>query len=1199
MNETCGCCEGIEQLTPLAIANRPGLDALFYRIGTHASFLETMLARLSNLWLCLSDLNNTQDKCPDQDKSYPLQGLTTRAESDPAIALLDAWATVAHVLTFYQERIANEGYLRTATERRSILELARLVGYVLRPGVAASVFLAYTLEKDHNVTILPGNRAQSVPDPGELPQSFETAEKLEARFDWNTLKPRLTQPQFITYVSATQIRTHTKDGAIYFKGTTTHLKEGDPLLFIFDVGQTPQQFAFPIISKVEAQAAENRTKVMLIPLPQTLSSTGATNGAHGQANNLQVLARGNLAATNGGFFLRDIVDRLKEPPSLQPPNTQRLERSVVQAFSAQSDIHPQLLVNLTPALQGILYSAISNAPGPVSSQPVDSIQAFRVKAAPFGHNAPLKPILNNNGATVGYEEWPLGSLKIDLQLSFSTGIGPQAAGAGTPPDVTFGGKPINNVDITITQGSKVFPKKEVDLKPVITGGSISPVTLDNGMTFSVTVVAGTTTGTTTTPNDMKLTFTGSGIEQEVIHLTDSPVFEGPLQVSIQIDSDQPQTLRQYEKQGYSTNQRRVDTEFGGQTISISDELFTSILNPLSILDPKILPLDAQYDKIIPESWVVVERPDKNVITKVQHVHTVSIAAYGITGRVTQLTLYEPWLEPTDQLLSDIRSITIYAQSTSLHSQSEQAEEPIEDDIEDVKAELAQQKLKVGTDTIELDRLYDGLHSGQRLIVSGERTDVISNGVTVTGVKDSELVMLKNVRQDVQLVRDPTDSSKEIPLPGDKKHTFLQFANALQFTYKRDTLTIYANVVRATHGETHSETLGSGDGSRALQQFALRQSPLTSVPASTPAGGESTREVRVNDILWHEVDSLPGLKPTDRSFITETDDAGKTTVLFGNGKYGARLPTGVENVKAVYRTGIGKPGNVKAEQITLLSTKPLGVKSVVNPIKASGGADRENRDQARRNVPLAAIALDRLVSVQDYADFARTFAGIGKASAVPLSDRQRQLVHLSIAGADNIPIETASHLYRNLFQALRQFGDPNQPLTVEIAEVKFIVISAKVHLLPDYLLESVEPKIRAKLLDTFSFDRRELGQSVFQSEVLSVIQSIAGVDYVDLEILGALDETIVVNTLDDFTKNPPPDPPKEEEGEPQETDEAGETAPEELAEEFLEALGLTGHDDIAVKLAQFDTTAPHGIAPAQLAFLSPDVPDTLIITELPR
>jgi hypothetical protein len=127
MSENCGCCEGLEPLTPLSTANRPGLGALAYRVGTHATFLTTMKARLS------------------AGEYRSLAGLTTRTAGDPAIAMLDAWATVADVLTFYQERIANEGYLRTATERRSILDLVRLIDYVPRPGVAASGYLAFTL----------------------------------------------------------------------------------------------------------------------------------------------------------------------------------------------------------------------------------------------------------------------------------------------------------------------------------------------------------------------------------------------------------------------------------------------------------------------------------------------------------------------------------------------------------------------------------------------------------------------------------------------------------------------------------------------------------------------------------------------------------------------------------------------------------------------------------------------------------------------------------------------------------------------------------------------------------------------------------------------------------------------------------------------------------------------------------------------
>ncbi|HTP10317.1 MAG TPA: hypothetical protein VMP08_18820, partial [Anaerolineae bacterium] len=231
MTDTCGCCEGLDTLTPLALANRPGLGELKYRVGTHGSFLESMKARLSS-------------------SCYPaLRNLTTRDSSDAAIALLDAWAIVADVLTFYQERIVNEGYLRTATERRSILELARLIGYRLRPGVAANAYLAFTIDKGFDVEIPAGTRAQSLPGAGEVPQPFETVEPLAARSEWNALKPRTSLPQFIT--AATPV--------IYLKGIATNLKPNDPLLIVDSLVAANFRRAF----KVEPDASASRTKVTL------------------------------------------------------------------------------------------------------------------------------------------------------------------------------------------------------------------------------------------------------------------------------------------------------------------------------------------------------------------------------------------------------------------------------------------------------------------------------------------------------------------------------------------------------------------------------------------------------------------------------------------------------------------------------------------------------------------------------------------------------------------------------------------------------------------------------------------------------------------------------------------------------------------------------------------------------------------------
>jgi hypothetical protein len=93
------------------------------------------------------------------------------------------------------------------------------------------------------------------------------------------------------------------------------------------------------------------------------------------------------------------------------------------------------------------------------------------------------------------------------------------------------------------------------------------------------------------------------------------------------------------------------------------------------------------------------------------------------------------------------------------------------------------------------------------------------------------------------------------LPGDTPHTSLVLTKDLDHYYKRDSVAIYANMAHATHGETRNEVLGSGDGSQALQEFPLRQFPLTYLPAPTPQGAESTLKIRVNDILWHESESL--------------------------------------------------------------------------------------------------------------------------------------------------------------------------------------------------------------------------------------------------------------------------------------------------------------------------------------------------------
>lgn len=1004
MKNICGCCEGLDKLTPVSTANRPGLDALVYRVGTHASFMESMLA-------CLSS------------NDYPeLAALTSRNKDDASIALLDAWATVADVLTFYQERIANEAYLRTALERRSILELARLVGYKLRPGVSASVFLGFEMDKDVVAEIPAGTRAQSIPGPGELPQAFETSEAIPAREEWNALKPRLTKPQVIINYDEQSPHHVNNISEVYFEGTSTNLIANDPLLFVFGSWPGAQQVRH--IAEVEPQTDPQtrweRTRVRLQPVTEAIS--GVT-GVHVLKVAEKFLDTETFDVSVTSAMAKRVVNLAKRMQKLV--NIDSSDEHIMKLFE---EILPDLREEHAIAIEGH-YGRLEPWVGGF----VKALEGIEVKlksTPPPSAGAKRATVVNShrykNGC--GPADTVLGSL-IDQNLlePLSRPASIQPANAQRLP---------RDVKLTYARNSDTAPRLLSSLKP-----KLKPV-----------------------------------------------LYNAIEQTEIENDFQQVKVYAM----------RTIASLFGHN--SLQQPVYDGNGNPTWSdwpinESPTTLYLDNTYKKIKPgfDSYLVINKPgEAPLFFNNINVSFPARSDYGLSTKTTRIDLSPDWYVMANGgsgiSFSTIRGTTVYAENELLTL----AEEPILADQINQEPTLAPLEGK----EIELAELYDGLEAGRWIIISGERFDA-------PGVVDSELLMIASVDQSF----DPT-------LIGDKPHTVLNFAEAMSYQYKRDGVTIYGNVVKATHGETRTETLGSGDGSKAFQQFTLSFSPLTYVAASTTSGVKSTLEVRVNDVLWEEAVSIFGLGPNDREYITRTDNDAKTTIHFGDGIRGLRLPTGTENVSAVYRSGIGKSGNVAGEQISLLATRPLGVKGVINPLPATGGADRETRDQARSNTPFAVMALDRLVSVQDYADFSRTFAGIGKASSTRLSDGNRQLVYVTIAGAEDIPISESSDLYRSLLAALHKFGDPYQPIQLAIRELILLIIHAKVRVSAEYQWETVEPKIRSALLEYFSFEQRELGQDAFLSEAISVIQGVTGVAYVDIDVFDGLVEIEPIEDLID-------------------------------------------------------------------------------------
>jgi predicted phage baseplate assembly protein len=298
----------------------------------------------------------------------------------------------------------------------------------------------------------------------------------------------------------------------------------------------------------------------------------------------------------------------------------------------------------------------------------------------------------------------------------------------------------------------------------------------------------------------------------------------------------------------------------------------------------------------------------------------------------------------------------------------------------------------------------------------------------------------------------------------------------------------------------SELAGSGDAGASNQRFRLRQAPLTYVTAANPAGRESTLEVRVNDLLWHEAPTLFAQPGAARVYSLRQDDEGRTTTQFGDGVEGARLPSGTNNIRMTYRKGLGLAGNVRAETITTLVSRPLGVKAVENPIAAAGGADAESRDDARRNVPKTVLTLDRAVSVRDYEDFARSFAGISKALAVFIPAGRARGVHITVAGIAGAAVSSASETSRALSGALRAFGDALVPLSVQSFVSGTFQLVARIKTAPDFVSDDVLAQVDAALRRDFGFEAQDLSEPVTLDAVVASIHAVPGVVAVDVDQL---------------------------------------------------------------------------------------------------
>ena len=191
------------------------------------------------------------------------------------------------------------------------------------------------------------------------------------------------------------------------------------------------------------------------------------------------------------------------------------------------------------------------------------------------------------------------------------------------------------------------------------------------------------------------------------------------------------------------------------------------------------------------------------------------------------------------------------------------------------------------------------------------------------------------------------------------------------------------------------------------------------------------------------------------------------------------------------------GNVDAGKLGNLLSRPHGVSGVVNPQAASGGQDAESIDAARANAPLTVLTLDRAVSVQDYEDFSRSFAGISKAHAAWIQAGPGRGLFISISAESGEEVPSTSDTYLNLLASLRQYGDPLLPLRLAGYRPAAFKLRAAIKVMAEAESGKVLEDADAALRAAFGFEARRFGQTVSADEVMAVLHKVIGVEAVNV------------------------------------------------------------------------------------------------------
>jgi hypothetical protein len=305
------------------------------------------------------------------------------------------------------------------------------------------------------------------------------------------------------------------------------------------------------------------------------------------------------------------------------------------------------------------------------------------------------------------------------------------------------------------------------------------------------------------------------------------------------------------------------------------------------------------------------------------------------------------------------------------------------------------------------------------------------------------------------------------------------------------------------------------------------SPSFVVKLTTTPVIQGSVDVSVNGTAWNQVSSFAKSASDATDFVFITTSAGQPLVIFGDGTFGAMIPTGAV-IDVTYRVGGGTAGNVPLNSFStsitgLLSStsSPITIQITNNTSVGSGGLEAETLEQARINIPAASRANDRAVTLEDYQTMAMSFPGVSFARAVVRTENsflEGNIVFIyPWTSGPNGTLITLNPLQKLALQSFMQTKALGTDL-VEIGDGTAVPlpISLRFKVLDGFDVTETQLLVQSALLSFV--DLIKPGQPIIYSKLFNTISSVSGID--TLILATPTGDLFPANSLQLFT---PPDP----------------------------------------------------------------------------